>query len=361
MDAQEIARGLDKILWGKSFVNLDNQFTPESTVVLRSLNISESNLVNHIYENTLAESLSVGILCDEDMRNFYEENDVWGERDEIEMETIKRQIKLLKSQIKDAEFFPVKQKQLKKKLKASEDKLRNKNNTKLQLFNCSAESRASEISRRFMVMMSTENMDGTPRWKSQQDFLEECDIDLIYQLAISYYKFNIFPEAELRAMARSPQWRFRWVASKNGADLFGKSISDWSEMQDALVYWSQFYDYVFDNPDRPNPIIINDDDACDAWVEEQLKSRRLGGGKNKQRSKPPRTQRSGKQTGARQEQFVMVKPGDADTVQRVQEMNPKSVRHKLQNEHKKIQESGKRLTEWQLRGREYLQTLEGGN
>lgn len=298
-------------------------------------------------------------MTDEQLEQFYNINEIWTAADDAEMRVLAKKIDLLKSQIKDAEYFPVKQKQLRKKLQANEHKVGEKKRTKSQLFNCSAETRATEISRRFMVMMSTENLKGVPKWETEEEFMGECDIDLIYNLALAYYNCNIFPEAELREMARSGQWRFKWNASKNGIDLFGKPISEWSEMQDALVYWSQFYDYVFECPERPSQLIIDDDDACDAWVNDQLKSKRLGKGKEKTPSNAS-AQRKGKTTGAHHEQFVMVQPGDIDTVQRVQEMNPNAVRQKLKAEQSKIQKSGKRLTEWQLRGKEYLSTLDGG-
>ncbi|MCK5610115.1 hypothetical protein KAR91_50040 [Candidatus Pacearchaeota archaeon] len=358
-EQQEITRNLDKILWGKSIVTIDGRFTDEATMVLRSLTIAESNFINHIYERELRAGLDVGILTDEELEQFYENNQVWTAADEAEIRVLTKQIDLLKSQIMDAEFFPVKQKQLRKKLLSNEDKIRDKKRVKSQLFNCSVETRAMEISRRFMVMMSTESLKGIPMWETEVEFMNECDIDLIYNLALAYYNCNIFPETELREMARSGQWRFKWNASKNGIDLFGKPISEWSEMQDALVYWSQFYDYVFECPERPSQLVIDDDDACDAWVNDQLKSKRLGQTKEK-RNSVQSTQRKGKTTGARHEQFVMVQPGDVDTVQRVQEMNPNDVRRKLQAEQDKIQKSGKRLTEWQLRGKEYLQTLDGG-
>lgn len=361
MTPEEITRGLDKILWGKSIVSVDGKFTPQDTLLLRSLTIQESNLVHHIYERELKDGLDDGIMSDDELTQFYTDNQIWTAGDEAEIEVCTKSIKLLKAQIMDAEYFPVKQKQLKKKLAEYEDRKKRLLRTKQNLFNCSAETRASEISRRFMVMMCTETFEEEPRWESQESFMQETDIDLIFNLAIAYYRFNIFPEDELRAMARSPQWRFKWNVSKNGADLFGRPISEWSEMQSALVYWSQFYDYVFDSPDRPSQLVIDDDDACDAWVDDQMKSRRLGSTKDKTQPRITSSKHRGKMTGARHEQFVMVKPGDVDTVQRVQEMNPNVVRQKLGREHKKIQEKGKRLTEWQLRGKEYLQTLEGGN
>ncbi len=356
---QKITQNLDKILWGKSIVLIKDKSLQESTFILRSLTIAESNFIHHIYEREFQSGIDSGIMTDKELDKLYSDNRIWTEADDAEIRILDKKNTLIRSQIKDSEFFPVKQKQLRKKLIENEQTISDRNKIKQQLFNCSAETRAMEISRRYMVMMSTEDMNGDQLWENESNFLKECDIDLIFSLALAYYNHNMFPESEVREMARSGQWRFKWNASKNGIDLFGKPISEWSEMQNSLVYWSQFYDYVFESPDRPSQLIIDDDDSCDAWVNDQLKNKKFGNNKDSSRQ-PQNTQRKGRTTGATQEQFIMVDEQDKDTVQRVQQMNTSDVRKKLQSENERIKKSGKRMTEWQLRGKEYVQTMDGG-
>jgi hypothetical protein len=209
----------------------------------------------------------------------------------------------------------------------------------------SAENRAEEIKRRHMIMLSVEDIEEKRYWSDLNVFLNENDLVLIYNLAIAYYKNNVLSEKETREIARSGQWRYRWASAKNGADLFGKPICDYSEMQNSLVYWSQFYDYVFESMDRPGDLIINDDDACDAWYNDQIKKTAVKGDnqKNIVGTKKATTNKF------HQEQFVMVDPKDADSVKKVQEMNTSSTREQLRRENEFIKKNKGRVSEWKLR------------
>lgn len=353
----ELTRKIDRILWGKSIVTVDGRFTDAHMFILRSLSIQEANYTHHIYEQVLEDSLLAGIMTNDELLELYEKHDIWTQREEARIRNFERNIGVLKAQIRDSEFFPMKQKQLQKKLDKFQRQLKVDQETKTTLFNCSAETRAAEISRRFMVSLSTENRDGSLYWKEESDFLAETDVELIYNIALAYYHNNMFPETEMREIARNGQWRFKWNASKNGIDLFGRPIAEWSEMQDALVYWSQFYDFVLDHPERPSTAVANDDAACDAWVDDKMKSRGFGGANKKSKSNLI-SPRKGRTTGMKQEIFTMVQAGDSETVERVQDMNTSLVRKKLQGEHKRISKSKGRVSEWQLRGKEYLSTLE---
>ena len=204
--------------------------------------------------------------------------------------------------------------------------------------------------RRYIVMMSTEDIYEKPHWRDQEEFDQEDDTELIYNLALSYYKNNVFDTKCIRYISRNPEWRFRWNASKNGADLFGCSIAEWSEMQNSLVYWSQYYDFVLDNPDRPSDFIINDDDACDAWVNDQVK--KIKSSNTGSDNKSVFGNKSATKQKDHQEQFIMVQK-DKDTIKRVQDMNTTSARQQLRREHAQIQKDGS-VSEWQLRGKDYV-------
>lgn len=68
------------------------------------------------------------------------------------------------------------------------------------------------------------------------------------------------------------EWRARWNAStKTGSPLFDGPTTDWNINQVALVYWSSFYDNIYEHPERPEAKIINNDDLLDKWVESKSK------------------------------------------------------------------------------------------
>ncbi len=66
-------------------------------------------------------------------------------------------------------------------------------------------------------------------------------------------------------------WRIRYVtATKTGDSLFGVPISEYSVDQLTLLYWSHFYQSIYEMmPDeRPADTIIEDDQALDAYMKD---------------------------------------------------------------------------------------------
>jgi hypothetical protein len=353
MDYREIKKIIEKILWGKSFVEIEDGEGDPHFFILRSLNIRESNLSRYIYDKELKDSIDNGILLKDELVEIYRNNEIWTPAHENRIEEIEKEEVLLCSQIKDLEFFPAKKKILNRKLnsirKEREELLNEQNN----IFYCSAESRAEEIMRRWIVMMSTENVKEQSYWKTEDEFMSESDSDLLYNLALGYYTNNLFEEKIIRQVARSPEWRFRWHIAKNGGDLFGKPIADWSETQNMLIYWSQFYDYVFDSLERPPDHVIENDETCDIWVRDESKRIKSGSSASSNTKKNMFGTKKSAMKKNHQEQFIMVEPGNAESIKRVQEMNPTEIRNQLRRENQVIKEKG-RISEWKLRGKSYV-------
>ena len=199
-----------------------------------------------------------------------------------------------------------------------------------------AESRAEEVVRRYMIFMSATDKFGKQTWATEEDFLASTDSYLVDLLTLRYLETHIMLEKDIREIARSGLWRFRWSASKNGESLFGKAVSEWSELQSALVYWSQFYDYVYESADRPNESIIENDAALDAWSKEQSE------GSSKSSTS------TAKMNSGHQEQFIVVPDGDGGTIKKVHDLNPRTSKEQLGRERKQIKEKG-RVSEWDLR------------
>lgn len=343
MEAIERNQIIDKILWGKSLVIVNDGKNQRHSLILRSLTSKENNISHFIYKKELNEALLLGIFTKDDLIDIYRDSNVWTEEDDQKIENLTKQIQALQSQIKDAEFFTQKKKKLQKVLEDVRKKKGELEQTKQQLFLISAENRATEIQRRFTIMMAAETMDEKPLWKTEEDFLNDADNVFLYNLAIAYYENNVFPEKILREIARSPEWRFRWSVAKNGADLFGKSIADWSETQSTLVYWSQYYDSIISSHEYPGDNILCDDESVDAWVREQNKkvanTVKFSKGKERLQNKKHKDH---------QEQFVFVEKNDNESIKRVQEMNLDSIRKQLREEHEYIKNKGK-VSEWDLR------------
>lgn len=355
VNAQIIQQRINQILWGKIICEVEDASNNLRTFVLRSLTSHENNYLDFIYNREFRLAVEDGLLTEEHLLEVYRDQELWTERDEIILKGLANKIKILEDQISGFQFQTGRRKRAERQKKRTEEEFEEKRRYKSQLFMLSAENRAEEVKRRFMIMMAAENIRGEPYWEDEDIFLEEVDLHLIYNLALAYFDRNVFNEAETREIARSPSWRFRWQAAKKGADLFGKPISEWSEMQSAIVYWSQFYDVVYESTDRPSDVVIADDTACDRWYSEYVKRLSAKTGSSSKNDRNLLGTKKSKTNKFHQEQFIFVDPNDPESVKKLQDMNSPSVRNRLQSEHEKLKEAkGRRIKEWDLRKREYL-------
>lgn len=345
----ELMRALQKIMWGKAFVDVVDGDDREHTIILRSLTCKESNLARYLHEKELKRARAEGLLSVSDLKAVYEAAGVWGPAQRERREILERGIKVLQAQIKDHQFFKSKKRKFERKLEEGRKELAELNRLEVELFYVSAEQRADEVERRFTVWMAAEDAEENRLWPTKTDFLNCEDTLFIFNLAFAYYDEHVLPEKHMRQLARLPEWRSKWYASKAGDGLFGRAIADWSWAQNTLVYWSTFYDNIFESMERPSDAIIENDEACDAWVRDQNKKHSSGSGKQDRNifgNKKAATKKD------HNEVFVMVGAGDTESIKEVQEMNTETVRAQLRREHEVIQKQG-RVKEWDLRKGRY--------
>lgn len=331
----DIEKALNKILWGKALVKASGQDGKAETFALRSLTLQENNEMQFLRETVLQECEEDGIVNKEELTLILKEAEAWTSKEEDRISELEQETKKLKHGIKQAEFNKTKRRILEKSLSRTTEELQVLSNQKIDLFSLTAEARAEEYTRRYMIFKSATDKFGNQFWNTEEEFLDCTDSELVNNLTLGYIDSHIMTEAEVRKIARSGMWRFRWSASKNGESLFGKPVSEWSDLQSTLVYWSQFYDYVYESPDKPNDMVIENDSALDGWVHEQE-------GKNSTTSNGM----SGK--SGHQEQFIVVPDADSETIEQVHSLNSKKDREQISRERKEIKEKG-RVSEWELR------------
>ena len=203
---------IQEILWGKCYVDVFDGFGEEQSFILRSLTEREQNLSNYLYRKELKNGIKLGLFTEEQLTVSYCAYGVWTGAHEEEIEKIQYTLHKVAQQIRNAEFTPVRLKQLRKKNEKLQKELQEKEKHKLNLFSLSVENRAEEVKRRFTVSMATETLSEEPYWPNEIDFMSERDSDLILNLALLYMKKNYIPEKKLRAIARAPEWRYRWSA-----------------------------------------------------------------------------------------------------------------------------------------------------
>lgn len=134
-------------------------------------------------------------------------------------------------------------------------------------------------------------------------------------------------EEEVREIARTNPWRLYWNASSNSpSDIFGKSLSELSDEQQELCYWSAYYDNVYEAYERPNNDIVEDNMALDGWFLVKAEER------ERETAKKTITDKAGEN----REIFVIT---DAENANKIYEMNDPQVRTAMKKRNKILKET----------------------
>jgi hypothetical protein len=221
----------------------------------------------------------------------------------------------------------------------------------------SAESYARTERANYVLSRITLSVDGIPRWKTYEDFLQQSCGGLLNSLVAAYNKIEAFTEKQIRAVARSSGWSIMWNASKKCGDpLFNKSSTEYSSEQSLLCYWSLMYDSVYESMEKPDDKIIEDDKALDKWFIDQRKKTKA----TARASASDDVFRKHSPGGAsQQEEFVMI--SSEEEGDDVYDMNDKWSLARIRKETRKIEESDGGLDEFSLRGKRIKTRLRAEN
>lgn len=348
MSPEEIEKAINKIAWGGRFIEARDCSGNRRPLIIKSLSIRERNFVEFIYESALQEALEAGALSKFDLYVIYKRRGVWTAQDDVQVEESRDKIEALKdtqekARGKEKRVLAVKLDRLIASFGHLLEKRRN-------LFHVAAETHAAEQRSLALIFCATYDDQERKLWDDWQEFLNEADDLFIASILVGINKMQQYTVREMRQIARSNMWRFRWNGVKHTGDLFGKPVVEFDSEQQNLLYWSQVYDSVYDAYERPSDAIINDDEALDKWFENQNKKEKQK--RVTEKGDIGKMKMSGKMRG-HGEVFVVVNPEvnpNAPSMEEVSELNTELVRTFKRAEEAKIKKSGS-IKETELRER----------
>ena len=141
----------------------------------------------------------------------------------------------------------------------------------------SAETKAEEDRSSFLSWACVYNDENELYWDSYKDLCKETKIEFRQTVISEFLKFyNGVDTKIIRAVARINLWRIRYVtSSKVSEPLFGIPTSQYTNDMINLVYWSNFYQSLYEMmpEDRPPDSIIEEDDSLDAYMKDYYEER----------------------------------------------------------------------------------------
>lgn len=301
MTYDEIDQHLVYIFTGIKYIYIDDMF-----LVFKYPSNDIKQRASLVYDRSFENAVKGGMLPVKQLEELITKRNL------ITAEEIKR-LNTLKGQLEAQEILLGKTTRVKanqERIKQAISRLKHeinviefKKNSKLLL---SAENKAEEEKAFYVCSMCTYWDYGSLFWPTYETAKNEKRLDLRDRIMMSYLRFYSGLHMKIiREIARSSIWRIRYVNSMKTSDpLFGIPTVDYTTDQLNLVYWSNYYQNIYEmlSSDRPSDATIDDDDALDAYMKAYYEERNREDAAQKSKSK-----RSGKLSAFDSEEVIVTR------------------------------------------------------
>ena len=244
-----------------------------------------------IYEAAYKEAINSGMLPTSELETLIEKRNVITSEEVNRLSKLYSQLEAQEVVLAKATLVNAKQDRLKqiiRKLREDIFHIEFKKKSKLLL---SADNKAEEAKTFYICSKCTYNEDGNLYWSTYEEAMKDSKIDIRNAIINSFVNFSSgYSNSIIRAIARSSLWRIRYINSmKTSERLFGIASSDYSTDQLSLTYWSSYYQNIYDMmpEDRPTDMVIEDDEALDAYMKQFYEERNKDAADRRSRANRP--------------------------------------------------------------------------
>jgi hypothetical protein len=228
-----------------------------------------------VYKDSYNSAISEGILPLKELEELIFKRNIFTKEDVKNLNKLRSQLEAQRILLGKTTRIKAKIDRLKnivRKLETDINKLLYKKSSKLLM---SAETKAEEERASYICCKCSYFDNEQLIWPDYNDLLKETNIRFKDEVLTNFLIFyRGLDTGIIREIARSSIWRIRYVTSmKVSESLFGIPTSEYTTDQVNLVYWSNFYQGVFEMmpENRPSDLVIEDDDALDIFMEAYYK------------------------------------------------------------------------------------------
>lgn len=230
-----------------------------------------------VYKDSYDEATAAGILPLKDLEELIIKRNIFTKEDIKSLSKLESQLEGQYALLGKTNRIKAKVDRLKKIIKRLENDINlllYKKNSKLLM---SAETKAEEDKLFYVCSKCSYFNNGDLIWASYNKVLKETNLFLKDAVLADFLTFYRGTDTSIiRELARSSSWRIRFITSmKVSESLFGVPTSEYTTDQINLVYWSNFYQNIYEMlpEDRPSDLIIEDDDALDSYMKSYYEDR----------------------------------------------------------------------------------------
>lgn len=274
LSVEELEKYIEQICAGVKIVDIDEYamlFKPPTTLVLMK--------ARRVHDTEYRKSIDEGLLSIDEMKEILQERDIIKEEDRIKVAKFKSQLEAQKILLAKTVKVKANQDRIKDIIHGLEDEIYQIERVERSKFSMTAETRAEESKLLYLCQGCTYYMDTDGLcWSDHDSFANESDL-LFRQKVLSEFIlfYSGIPTSKIRAVARSNLWRIRYLTSlKTSEPLFGVPTSEYTNDMLNLAYWSHYYQNVYEMmpDDQPPELIVEDDEALDAYLKDYYEEKR---------------------------------------------------------------------------------------
>lgn len=273
----ELERYLQLIFTGEKLCHIKNN-DADIYVLFKQPTNRDKVVANFKYDMAYERALKEGILSKKEMERILYDRGLYTEEDDAKIEELRAKLKAQETILAKTSKVKMRADRLKGIISGLKDQIRAIEYKKFSKLNMCADILADEEKALYLCWACTYNIDTDERyWQNFDSFLSTSDVVFRNRLSREYLDFyGGIPEAIIRYIARSSLWRIRYVTSQKTSEaLFGIPTSEYNNDILNLVYWSNYYQNIYDMmpEDRPSDEVIEDDSLLDAFMNSYYEKR----------------------------------------------------------------------------------------
>lgn len=278
---EELERYIDEISTGSKLIEVEGGDQETSVLIFLQPSTKDRLTASLVYRQTYNEAVKQELPTYAQMKELLTNRGILSEEDDAKIRVMQDKLEAQRAVLAKTTRVRANKERVLKIIKGLEQELRDLIWQRERNFGLTAESKANEEKLAFLCRKYVYKSKDELLWPTEEDYNLDKDHTFRTNVFGEFASFVMGLSSEIiRYIARSNLWRIKYVSSlKCGCDLFGVPAVDFSTDMTNLLYWSHFYQNIYEMvEEQPSEDIIEDDSALDAYMEnyyKELKNRRL--------------------------------------------------------------------------------------
>lgn len=243
------------------------------TLVIKKPPLEQVYVAQELYKEYEQSLIDAGCLTEDEAIQVMLEAGLWSEEKQSTLDIVTKNIEEFKVSLYESMFKSEDKKKIRAALKIAKDTYLKLSRERQCYCFLTTSGAASLLRTRYTIGMSLYHLDGRPYFTEDTFWTSDSSV---LDYAVDFYMSNRIEESAFREIARTDPWRSIWNSRKAEGSFFGVPVVEVSDEQRSILIWSGIYDSIYEHPEAPSDVVIEDDDVLDGWMIIQRNKRKQG-------------------------------------------------------------------------------------